>query len=58
MVSEVKNIETEKLWDYAMHGSPTVSAMALTILDKMYGGKISEIKDRILNQEGKRNAKK
>lgn len=47
------NISVEKLWDYALHGSPTVSAMALAILDKMYGGKISVIKDEILNQEVK-----
>lgn len=50
---EANKIDVEKLWDCAMHGSPTVSAMALVILDKIYRGKISEIKDRILDKEGK-----
>lgn len=54
---KVGNISVEKLWDCAMHGSPTVSAMALAILDNTYGGKISEIKDRILDKEGRSDEK-
>lgn len=49
---ELGNIDIGKLWDCAIHGSPTVSAMALAILDKIYRGKISEIKDKILNEGG------
>lgn len=52
-MKDLQDVDIEKLWDYAMHGSPTVSAMALAILDKAYKGKISEIKDRILSQEDK-----
>ena len=46
-MKEAQKVDVNKLWDYALHGSPVVSAMALAILDKLLGGKISELKKRI-----------
>ena len=46
-MKEVRKVDINKLWDYALHGSPVVSAMALAILDRLLDGKISELKKRI-----------
>ncbi len=47
-----EEIDIQKLWDYAFHGSPVIAAIALTILDYQLGGKISEIKEKVLKKEG------
>jgi len=33
----------DELWYWALNGSPVTSAMALAILDKQLGGKISKV---------------
>ncbi len=37
-----KDIDTKKLWELAESGSPIAKALALTILDGMFGGKIRQ----------------
>lgn len=44
-------IDSEKLWEIVMNGSPTAAAIALLVLDEQLGGKILELK-RKLEGEG------
>jgi len=41
----------QKLWHYALCGSPFVQALALTLLDKELDGKISEFARRVLSSK-------
>ncbi len=43
----------EDLWNAVFHGSPTLAAMALVILDSQLDGKITEFRKKI--KEGKIN---
>jgi len=51
-VSVEKNteIDVEKLWDCVFHGSPTIAAIALAILNQLLNGKISELKKKVLTE--------
>jgi len=46
-----QNLDREKLWLYALNGSPLVQAIALTLLDKMLDGAISRLVKEILKLE-------
>lgn len=47
------DISIQTLWDYVLHGSPTVAALALVVLDRVLNGKISELKNEILKKGDK-----
>lgn len=40
-------MEKEKLWQIALNGEPFASAVALALLDKELGGKLSELLEKI-----------
>ena len=46
-MKEAQKMDIKKLWDCALYGSPVVSAMALAVLDRQLGGKISELRRKI-----------
>jgi hypothetical protein len=37
-----KDIDTKRLWRLVEEGSPIAKALALTILDEMFGGKVRQ----------------
>jgi len=45
------NFDVEKLWTLALHGTPLVRAMALTLLDQKLDGKITVLAKRALQNK-------